>query len=319
MLSLQPSPLSSLSPWHCLLFCLRISRPYELHFLIFPLKNSSLSTPSSFLPREDAFSLLRSTTSICTLYSTHPYLLQVTATLCSTDHKLLLQIQLLLGVCMVCLPHWTVNFMKTSCLIHDASPGNSTVPGTLLVLNEYLLYGLINPFLFIIFKVLSVTGSLPQPQTHSGLLSLTKPSLDPNVPPTTILFLPCIFRNISLTNTMCLVLPHPHHLLPSQSGFFPSKLLKQCWGVTNAFCHRTPQHCPISLQMETSNCPFSSTSMNLLYPGSPPTLRDSVSSFPYFLRSEYTSHIFPYTVFSELISISLSFLSRWLKIMHLLP
>lgn len=220
---------------------------------------------------------------------------------------------------MVCLPHWTVNFMKTSCLIHDASPENSTVPGNLLVLNEYLSYGLVNPFLFIIFKVLSVIVSLSQPQTHSGLPSLTKPSLDPNVPSTTILFLPCIFWHISLTNNMCLVLPHPHHLLPSQSGFFSSKLLKQCSVVTNAFCHQTPQHCPISLQMETSSCPFSSIPMNLLYPGSPPTLRDSVSSFPCFLRSVYTSHIFPYTVFPELISTSLSLLSRWLKIMHLLP
>lgn len=75
--------------------------------------------------------------------------------------------------------------MKTSYLIHVVSSANSSVPGTLLGLNEYLWDGLMNPFL-------SVIGTIPQPQTHSGLFSLTKPFIDPNVPTTTILFLPWI-------------------------------------------------------------------------------------------------------------------------------
>lgn len=125
----------------------------------------------------------------------------------------------------------------------------------LSMLNEYFLNGLIDPFLLIIFKLLSVTGTLSQPQTHSSLPSSTELSLDPAVPSATILFLPCIFWHISQIICACcclIVTTSSHHTLVSLHNGCRSNAVSS---------HQTPHiaHLP--------NCPFSSTPRNFLYTG----------------------------------------------------
>lgn len=140
------------------------------HFSFFLLKNSTQSTPF-FLPSSEEAFLPPPVFHFHLHFLVNPPL-PPPGHCCtySTYHKLFLRIQLLLDLLVVCLTHQNADSMKTSCFIHAVPPANSAVPGTLLVLSEYLLNGLINPFLLIIFKLLASACFPSLKHTQASLL-----------------------------------------------------------------------------------------------------------------------------------------------------
>lgn len=79
------------------------------------------------------------------------------------------------------------NFIPYSCCVLSKQLSAWNTVGA-----QWIFMGWINESISVHHFQTSVIGTIPQPQTHSGLFSLTKPFIDPNVPTTTILFLPWI-------------------------------------------------------------------------------------------------------------------------------